>query len=140
MLTCKLSCACDVPAHNYTYSFEPKHDWSSVYASSSEIKGYFKSFCSKYGLGANIKTSHTVENATWVESTGEWDIEVADVRTGNLIKDKCHVLIYGGGYLNNWAWPDVPGRLDFKGAMLHSANWDDSVEIEGKTIALLGSG
>jgi cation diffusion facilitator CzcD-associated flavoprotein CzcO len=34
-------CACDVLAHNYTYSFEPKWDWSANYAGSEEI---FKNF------------------------------------------------------------------------------------------------
>ncbi|KAL4939223.1 hypothetical protein BDV06DRAFT_225194, partial [Aspergillus oleicola] len=37
-------CACDVPAHNYTYSFEPKWDWSANYAGSEEIFKYFSDF------------------------------------------------------------------------------------------------
>src|ERR1700712_496247 len=33
--------ACDVPSHNYVYSFEPKTDWSSYYSGSDEIEEYF---------------------------------------------------------------------------------------------------
>lgn len=31
-------CACDVPAHAYTYSFEPNPNWSSFYAAAPEIR------------------------------------------------------------------------------------------------------
>lgn len=31
-----LRCACDVPVHSYTYSFQPKDDWSRIYAASKK--------------------------------------------------------------------------------------------------------
>lgn len=133
-------CACDVPAHNYTYSFEPKHDWSSVYASSSEIKAYFETFCDKYHLRHHIKTSHRVEHAQWLESEGRWTVYVSDTKCGRTIHDQCDILINASGYLNKWAWPNVPGRDLFKGQMLHSASWDDEVQLEGKSVTLVGNG
>jgi len=33
--------ACDVPAHLYTYSFEPNPEWSKRYADGAEIQAYF---------------------------------------------------------------------------------------------------
>ncbi len=33
--------ACDVPAHMYTYSFEPNPNWSRFFARGPEIKDYF---------------------------------------------------------------------------------------------------
>lgn len=38
-------CACDVPAHIYTYTFEPYAFWKSYYAYSPEIQDYFVNFC-----------------------------------------------------------------------------------------------
>jgi cation diffusion facilitator CzcD-associated flavoprotein CzcO len=49
-------------------------------------------------------------------------------------------VIYACGYLNNPGWPAVPGVSDFKGSMLHSAAWDESVKLDGKKVALIGSG
>jgi cation diffusion facilitator CzcD-associated flavoprotein CzcO len=43
-------CACDIPAHTYTWSFEPKEDWSAVYAGSGEIFNYFDHFAKKHHL------------------------------------------------------------------------------------------
>lgn len=56
----RYSCACDVPAHNYTWSFEPKLDWSAVYAGSKEIYEYFNDFAKKYHLLQYVKTEHQV--------------------------------------------------------------------------------
>ncbi|KAF1949519.1 monooxygenase [Byssothecium circinans] len=132
-------CACDVPAHNYTYSFEPKPDWSSVYASSSEIKEYFTKFCEKYGL-QDIRLFHSVQHALWVECDGEWEVEILDIKSGKKLHDRCHILIHACGYLNKPAFPNIPGIQEFKGNVVHSGCWDKSVELTGKTVALLGSG
>lgn len=139
LLTCS-RCACDVPAHNYTYSFEPKHDWSSIYASSREIKSYFQAFSRNHELGGFIKTSHVVTNAQWQTASGEWAISIHDTQNNRNFTDQCHILVNAGGYLNKWAWPKVTGRSTFKGTLLHTAAWDHSVQLEGKRIALLGSG
>lgn len=37
-------------------------------------------------------------------------------------------------------WPDIEGLHDFQGPKMHSACWDHSVELEGKTIGVIGNG
>jgi cation diffusion facilitator CzcD-associated flavoprotein CzcO len=129
-----------VPAHNYTYSFESKHDWTSVYASSAEIREYFKAFAGKYELNQYIKLDHLVRKAQWDEASGQWNIEVVNTSTGDCFQDDCAILINAGGYLNNWTWPNVPGREKFEGIMRHSADWDENTDIKGKKVILIGSG
>ena len=43
-------CACDIPSHLYSFSFEPKVDWSRPYAPQPEIRAYFEQFAEKYDL------------------------------------------------------------------------------------------
>ena len=50
------------------------------------------------------------------------------------------MLINGTGFLNSWKWPKIPGLHDFKGQLLHSANWDPSVDWKDKTVAVIGTG
>ncbi|KAF5661752.1 monooxygenase [Fusarium heterosporum] len=133
-------CACDVPSHNYTYSFEPKADYSSVLASSSEIKEYFEGFAVKYDLLKDVRTQHQVIETFWDQDEGQWNLTVADLRTQTRVNDWCHILIHATGYLNKPAWPAVPGIERFRGPKLHSAKWDDSVTLDGKNILLVGSG
>lgn len=59
---------------------------------------------------------------------------------GQEIDDWCHVLINATGFLNDWKWPKIPGLNDFKGTLLHSANWDTNVDYEGKDVAVIGTG
>lgn len=42
--------------------------------------------------------------------------------------------------LSKWKWPTIPSREHFKGQMLHSASWDDSIQLEGKRVGVIGSG
>lgn len=41
---------------------------------------------------------------------------------------------------SKWKWPAIKGLESFQGPRLHSANWDDSVELQGKRVAVIGSG
>jgi cation diffusion facilitator CzcD-associated flavoprotein CzcO len=122
------------------YSFEPKHDWSCVYASPPELKGYFTGFCAKYKLSNYIRLSHVVQKATWNEIEGEWQVDILDTSSGETIRDRCHILIHACGSLDKPAYPNIPGREEFKGSMAHTGNWDASLKLEGKTVALIGSG
>ncbi|RDW65995.1 hypothetical protein BP6252_09630 [Coleophoma cylindrospora] len=133
-------CACDVPSHNYTWSFEPKLDWSGVYATSQEIYTYFNDFAAKYALGQYCKTEHEVCGARWDESRAKWDVQIKDLRAGTIVEDSCDILINAGGILNAWRWPAIPGLKDYTGTLLHTANWDESVELTGKHVGLIGNG
>ncbi|KAI0152086.1 FAD/NAD(P)-binding domain-containing protein [Hypoxylon sp. NC0597] len=133
-------CACDVPSHNYTYSFDPKPDWSSVYPGSKEIRSYFEDFVSRHQLGRFIHTSHLVTRATWDEEKGEWEVEAKDLETNRAVKSTCDILIHATGYLNKPAWPSVSGLEDFKGIKLHSADYDETVDLKGRNVLVIGSG
>ncbi|GAB7356238.1 hypothetical protein MBLNU459_g7055t1 [Dothideomycetes sp. NU459] len=133
-------CACDVPSHCYTWSFEPKTDWSATYASSTEIYDYFKSFSDKYGLARYIQLQHKVSGAEWDPKTSLWNVEVLDTATGKTVHDRAHILVNAGGILNAWRYPPIPGIHDYKGELVHSAAWNQDLVLEGKTVGLIGNG
>lgn len=95
-------CACDVPSHNYTWSFEPKTDWSAVYASSKEINKYFNDFATKYRLHQYVRIRHQVTGSCWNEENSCWDVNVKDLSTGDEFADQCDILVNASGILNNW--------------------------------------
>lgn len=135
-------CACDIPSHTYTWSFEPKLDWSCTYPPRAEIFDYFNGFADKYNLKQYIKLEHSVEGAAWETRPGRggYKVQVRDHTTGALVEDWCDILINAGGILNNWRWPSIPGLFDFKGKVVHTADWDDTVELDGKRVGVLGNG
>ena len=36
--------------------------------------------------------------------------------------------------------PDIPGIETFDGDVIHTTRWDDDVDLEGKRIAIIGTG
>ena len=126
------------PAHTYTYSFEPNPNWSKFYAGSAEIKQYFEDFATKYDLRGHIRTNTKVVSAKWEEQTGTYRVELE--KDGVISHDWCNILINGTGNLNNWKWPDIPGLHTFGGNLVHSANWNNDIVLDGKTVAVIGTG
>ncbi|ROT36327.1 FAD/NAD(P)-binding domain-containing protein [Sodiomyces alkalinus F11] len=133
-------CACDVPSHNYTWSFEPNLSWSAVYPPSNEIFDYFEGFARKYCLHQYVKVRHQVVGAAWDHVNGGYTVQVQDLATGKITTDHCDMLVNAGGVLNHWKWPAIPGLDKYKGVLLHTANWDESVSLEGKVVGLIGNG
>lgn len=134
------SCACDVPSHCYTFSFEPKVDWSANYATAQEINQYFNDFATKYNLGKYIKTQHKVIDATWDAESAQWRVTVENLASGKLMTESCHILVNTGGILNDWRYPAIPGIKSFKGKLVHSAAWDPDLSLADKTVGLIGNG
>ena len=49
-------------------------------------------------------------------------------------------LISGAGALHIPRLPDIEGLAEFKGPAFHSAEWDHSVDLIGKRVAVIGTG
>ncbi|KAH7232766.1 steroid monooxygenase [Fusarium tricinctum] len=134
-------CGCDIPSINYQFSWAPSPDWTSFYSSASEILQYFKDIAEKYNLNKYIRLNHRVLGAFWDEDAQKWHVRIQrGDDPQDVFEDEAHIFVNASGVLNKWKWPNIPGRESFKGPMLHSANWDDSVSLEGKRIGVIGGG
>jgi len=126
---------CDVPSMLYSYSFEPKADWSRKFAGQAEIVDYFEGVARKYGLMPHIRFNTEVTEARFDEEAGLWRI-----RTAAGEEFAANVLVSGVGQLNRPAFPKIDGLDSFKGAAFHSARWDHAVDLTGKNVAVIGNG
>ncbi|OAA59737.1 Flavin monooxygenase-like protein [Niveomyces insectorum RCEF 264] len=114
--------------------------YENSYSRAPEILEYFRGVARKYDLYRFIKLSHRVISADWDDEQGIWKLKIEDLATGTVIDDWGHFMITASGVLNNWKWPDIPGLYSFQGQLVHSANWDNSVDWTGKKVAVLGCG
>jgi cation diffusion facilitator CzcD-associated flavoprotein CzcO len=87
-----------------------------------------------------MKLNTKLVEARWDAEGGLWNITLQDQNTMEIWKDWANVLINGSGILNTWRWPDIEGLHDFKGSLMHSAKWDHSIDLKGKTIGMIGTG
>lgn len=132
--------ACDIPSHLYTFSWDPNPKWSHYFAYGPEIQKYFEGFADRHGSQKYMKLNSKVVEGKWDEEEGKWHITIENQQTGERWEDWCHVLINGSGILNNWKWPDIEGLHDFKGDLMHSAQWDHKVDFKGKNVGVIGTG
>jgi cation diffusion facilitator CzcD-associated flavoprotein CzcO len=128
-------CACDVQSHLYSYSFEPNTRWSRTFAGQAEILDYLRRCADKYGLRRYIHFGQNVTRARFDEPRGLWTVETASGRAY-----RARVIVSGMGALSNPAHPDIEGMSRFEGERFHSAHWNQSYDLAGKRVAVIGSG
>lgn len=127
--------ACDVQSHLYSFSFEPKHDWSRKFGLQPEILGYMQHCVEKYGLAEHIRFNKEVATAVFDEETNTWTVTTTDGDSHTA-----DIVVTATGQLNQPAWPNIPGMENFTGQMFHSARWDHDYDLNGKKVAVIGTG
>ncbi|KAL2071056.1 hypothetical protein VTL71DRAFT_12291 [Oculimacula yallundae] len=131
--------ACDVPAHIYTFPFEPNPHWTQFYASGPEILAYIKRTSEKHNLEKNVQTNSQVLSSKWNDDAGKWHLEIQK-KDHSVFQTDVDVLISGSGFLNKWSWPDIKGLHSFSGTLVHSASWKSGLDWENKRVAIIGNG
>ena len=128
-------CACDVPSHLYSFSFEPKPDWTRAFSPQGEIWDYLRACTEKYGLKDFIKFGKEVTRAEFDDTSTLWRITTAD---GESFTSQ-HVVAGTGG-LHIPSYPEILGLSEFKGQVMHSATWDHNVDLKDKKVVVIGTG
>lgn len=128
-------CACDIPSHLYSFSFEPSADWTRMYPGQQEIHDYMKRCVERHGLAPHIRLNTAFQEAVWDEAAASWCITTSD---GTRIKAR--VLVSGMGALHVPSFPNIPGLDRFAGPSFHSSAWNYDVDLEGKSVAVIGTG
>jgi cyclohexanone monooxygenase len=127
--------ACDVPSHLYSFSFEPNPDWSRSFAGQAEIHDYLRRCAAKFGIVPHIRFGAEVARADYDESVALWIVTLAD---GAVLRAR--MLISAVGQLSRPALPRLAGMDRLKIPAFHSARWDHKASLEGKRVAVIGTG
>ncbi len=127
--------AVDIPSTTYSYWFEPKPDWSRLFAPGAEVKRYATDVADKYDVRRHMRFNTTVEGAQWDEEAAMWRVALAggDTLTARF-------LITATGFLSQPRTPDIPGIAGFQGKVVHTTAWDHDYRYEGRRIAVIGTG
>ena len=124
---------CDVPSRHYQYTFAPNPAWSQVFSPGREIWAYIDRVARDFDLYDRISLNTEVEEARWEH--GRWLL-----RTKAGDEAEYDFVVTAAGGLVHTRTPEIPGLETFAGARFHSAEWDHSVALEGRRIAVIGTG
>lgn len=126
--------ACDVPSHLYGFAAHPNPDWSATYAPGPEIHRYLADVAEREQLGDRLRLRTPMLGAEWDADAAVWRID-----TGGepVVADG---LVLACGRLTEPHVPAIPGLETFPGPIFHSARWDQSVDLAGARVAVVGTG
>ena len=127
-------CACDIPSHLYSFSFAPNPGWTHSFSRQPEIWDYLEEITDRYGLRGHLRLGAEVTEARWDPGPARWELRTT---RGGLAAD---VIISAAGPLSEPRLPDIPGLAEFPGEVFHSARWDHGARLDGKRVAVVGTG
>ena len=130
--------AVDTPSILYSYSFDPNPSWTKYYPMKDEFLKYLEKVADRHRVRDNIDFNTTMTDATWDEDRKLWVVKA--VRDGQELTYEANAVIQCLGMLTRARWPDVSDREKFPGPVMHSAEWDESVDLTGKRVVIVGTG
>jgi cation diffusion facilitator CzcD-associated flavoprotein CzcO len=122
----------DVQSPLYSLVSEP-YRWSKMFADQAELSQYTRHIIDKHGLGEKTILNANVTGVRWKDDGWLVETEAAGSFSARF-------LINASGPLSTPVVPDFPGRESFGGAAFHTNDWDHSVDLTGKRVAIIGSG
>ncbi|ENX37374.1 flavin-containing monooxygenase [Acinetobacter courvalinii] len=127
-------CECDVPSSIYSYSFAPNPNWSHIFSKQKEIQQYIKDVSNRFKMDQHILFNTELSTAAWSNEQQVWLIDT------NQGRYTAKFVFFATGPLSEPATPAVKGLESFKGKVFHSAQWDHSVDLSNKRVAVIGTG
>ena len=131
-------CRVDIASQYYTYSFEPTDQWEHHYATQPEILRYLNDVMARHGIADHVRFDTEVRGAAWDEATSTWQVDIGSSAGSETLTARG--LICAVGQFSHPVVPDVKGAKVFDGPSFHTAHWDDSVDLAGKNVAVIGAG
>lgn len=133
-------CRVDVASHLYCYSFAQRDDWPQHFSTQPELLDYFRKFAADRDLLSCIRFETEVKEVSWDGDSAPWTLSIVRDGSDTHSVHRFHAVINATGQLNRPKYPDIPGFGTFAGPTFHSAEWDHSVALGGKRVAVIGTG
>lgn len=125
----------DVPAPVYSFSFAPNPHWTRRFAGAAEIQAYMRGLAERHGVVNHMRFGTRLTEAAFDADSGLWTL-----RTEGGKSLRARFFVCSTGPLNQVRWPDIPGLESFSGVRMHSARWDHQQPLQGKRVAVIGTG
>lgn len=131
-------CGVDTPNHSYSFSFGARNPWTRYFAQRQELLDYLLNVVREHDIRRHVRLSTDLVASRWDEGKRRW---ISTLRTANGEETlESTVLVSAIGQLNDPLPARFKGDEDFKGLKVHSALWSDDIKLDGKHVAVIGTG
>ena len=132
-------CGVDTPNHFYSFSFDPNHDWTQHFSKRDELWSYLERCADTYDIRRHVTFNTEVTTVRYDTDRRRWQVTIKPV-IGPEQTLEANVVVSAVGQLNRPSIPEIPGLDRFQGPAFHTAQWDSTVELEGRRVAMIGTG
>lgn len=132
-------CRVDIPNHMYSYSFAQSATWPHYYSTQGVLLDYFRTCFDRLGLRERTRFETEVVSATWHDGEKRWVLRTLNAG-GRQESTMVDAVVTAVGQLNRPKLPALPGMDRFEGEAFHSARWNDSVDLAGRRVGVVGTG
>ncbi|MET4196295.1 NAD(P)/FAD-dependent oxidoreductase [Bradyrhizobium sp. LA6.12] len=131
-------CGVDTPNHSYSYSFGSGNAWTRYFCQREELLAYLLKVAEEYGIREHLRVNTELTASRWDEGKRRW-ISTLKTKSGEEIFEST-ALVSAIGQLNDPSRAHFKGEDSFKGTILHSALWSGDIDLDGKHVAVIGTG
>lgn len=129
----------DTPSHFYSFSFEINPEWNHYHPKGHDMQAYLLRVAGKYGIRDRTIFNTKVVSCRYDEQAGLWRVTTRHQDGTETVID-ANAVINAHGPLNRWQMPNIPGLDSFAGPAMHTAAWDNDVDLTGKKVVMIGTG
>jgi 4-hydroxyacetophenone monooxygenase len=131
-------CGVDTPNHSYSFSFGARNNWTRYFAQREELLNYLKKVALEHDVRSHIRFNTRLTSSRWDQAKHCW---TSSLETNNGVEDfDSTILVSAIGQLNDPSPAHFNGEEDFAGQMFHSALWSEDIKLDGKHVAVIGTG
>ncbi|MFL6818480.1 MAG: flavin-containing monooxygenase [Bradyrhizobium sp.] len=131
-------CGVDTPNHSYSFSFGARNRWTRYFAQRQELLDYLRKVALEHDVRSHIRFNTRLTASRWDEAKRRW---ISSLETRGGLEDfESTALVSAIGQLNDPSPAHFKGEDEFAGVRLHSALWSDDINLDGKRVAVIGTG
>ncbi len=128
----------DTPSRLYTHLFGLDFRYPYAFCPWTENQKYFDWVADTFDVRKDIAFKTEARSLVWDDAASMWEIEVDG--PGGRRTLRSNAVITAVGFLNRPSVPEIPGAERFRGPSWHTARWPADFDLEGKRVAVIGTG
>ena len=131
-------CGVDTPNHSYSFSFGKRNPWTRYFAQRQELHDYLLKVVNEHDIRKNVRLKTELTSSRWDEGKKRW---ISTLRTPEGEETvESTALVSAIGQLNDPAPARFKDDATYKGETIHSALWRDDIKLDGRHVAVIGTG
>lgn len=131
-------CGVDTPNHAYSFSMGARYRWDRYFSGQNQLLDYMQRSADEFGVRPHVRLETQLTSATWDDARAHWRATLSTPSGEETVS--ADFLVSAIGQFGEPAVPDIQGAETFKGAMFHSTGWPKDLELDGRRVALIGTG